>query len=45
MDIPSDSALAINTRSNQMLDKLEQQQMKALVLNHDKRQEDSEKRG
>lgn len=45
MDIPVDSAIAVSTRSNQMLDKLEQQQMKKLVLEQDRRQDDSEKRG
>ena len=43
MDIPFDSPIAVNTRSNQMLDKLEQQQMKTLVLKHEERQELGEK--
>jgi len=43
MDIPFDSPIAVNTRSNQMLDKLEQQQMKSLVLKHEERQELGEK--
>lgn len=45
MEIPVDSAIAVSTRSNQMLDKMEQQQMKKLVLEQDRRQDDSEKRG
>lgn len=44
MDIPFDSPIAVNTRTNQMQDKLEQQQMKKLVLNHEMRQEDHEKK-
>jgi regulator of nonsense transcripts 2 len=44
MDIPFDSPIAVNTRTNQMQDKLEQQQTKMLVLNHQMRQEDNEKK-
>jgi hypothetical protein len=45
MEIPADSAIAISSRSNQMLDKLDRQQMKTLVLNQTGRQEDNEKKG
>jgi hypothetical protein len=45
MDIPANAAIAVSTRSNQALDKQEQLMMKKLVLEQDRRQDDSEKRG
>lgn len=45
MDIPSNASIAVSTRSNQALDKQEQLMMKKLVLEQDRRQDDSEKRG
>lgn len=44
MDIPYDSPIAVNTRSNQMLERHEQQQMKRLVLDQELRQEEGEKK-
>lgn len=43
--IPAQSALAIQTRTAQMQDKVEQQQLKRLVLNYEQREEAEELKG
>lgn len=45
MAIPAESALAIQTRTSQMQDKVEQQQLKRLVLNYEQREEAEELKG
>jgi regulator of nonsense transcripts 2 len=39
MEVPSDSALAVNTRSKQEAEREEQQHLKKLVLNYEEREE------
>lgn len=43
--IPSDTALATHTRTAQMQNKVEQQQLKQLVLNYEQREENEEAKG
>ena len=43
--IPAESALAIQTRTAQMQDKVEQQHLKRLVLNYEQREEAEELKG
>lgn len=43
--IPAQSALAVQTRTAQMQDKVEQQQLKRLVLNYEQREEAEELKG
>lgn len=43
--IPADTALATHTRSAQMQNKVEQQQLKQLVLNYEQREESEEMKG
>ena len=43
--IPAESALAIQTRTAQMQDKVEQQHLKRLVLDYEQREEAEELRG
>lgn len=43
--IPAESALAVQTRSAQMQDKVEQQHLKRLVLNYEQREEAEELKG
>lgn len=43
--IPSESALAVHTRTQQMQDKVEQQHLKKLVLDYEQREEAEELRG
>lgn len=43
--IPSESALAVQTRTAQMQDKVEQQHLKRLVLNYEQREEAEELKG
>lgn len=43
--IPAESALAVQTRTAQMQDKVEQQQLKRLVLDYEQREEAEELRG
>jgi regulator of nonsense transcripts 2 len=43
--VPSASALAVHTRSAQLQDKVEQQQLKRLVLNYEQREEAEELKG
>lgn len=43
--IPAESALAIHTRSAQLQDKVEQQQLKRLVLDYEMREEAEELKG
>ena len=43
--VPSASALAVHTRSAQMQDKVEQQQLKRLVLDYEQREEAEELKG
>lgn len=43
--IPAESTLAVQTRTAQMQDKVEQQQLKRLVLNYEQREEAEELRG
>lgn len=43
--IPSESALAVQTRSAQELDKVEQQHLKRLVLDYEQREEAEEIKG
>ena len=43
--IPAESALAVQTRSAQLQDKVEQQQLKRLVLNYEQREEAEELKG
>lgn len=43
--IPAESTLAVQTRTAQMQDKVEQQQLKRLVLNYEQREEEEELRG
>lgn len=45
LPIPSESALAVHTRSAQLQDKVEQQQLKRLVLNYEQNQEAEELKG
>ncbi|KAH7912407.1 ARM repeat-containing protein [Hygrophoropsis aurantiaca] len=44
LPVPAESALAIHTRSAQLQDKVEQQQLKRLVLNYEQREEAEELR-
>ena len=43
--IPAESTLAVQTRTAQMQDKVEQQQLKRLVLDYEQREEAEELRG
>ena len=43
--IPAESALAIQTRTAQMQDKVEQQHLKRLVLSYEQREEAEELKG
>lgn len=43
--IPAESALAIQTRTAQLQDKVEQQHLKKLVLDYEQREEAEELRG
>lgn len=43
--VPSTSALAVQTRTAQLQDKVEQQQLKQLVLNYEQREEAEELKG
>lgn len=43
--VPAESALAVQTRTAQMQDRVEQQQLKRLVLNYEKREEAEELKG
>lgn len=43
--VPAESALAIQTRTAQMQDRVEQQQLKRLVLNYEQREEAEELKG
>lgn len=43
--VPSESALAVHTRSAQLQDKVEQQHMKRLVLDYEQRGEAEEMKG
>lgn len=43
--IPAESALAVQTRTAQMQDKVEQQHLKRLVLQYEQREESEELRG
>lgn len=43
--IPAESALAVQTRTAQMQDKVEQQHLKRLVLNYEQREEAEELKG
>jgi regulator of nonsense transcripts 2 len=45
LSIPAESALAVHTRTAQMQDKVEQQQLKRLVLDYEQREELEELRG
>ena len=45
LDIPSESALAVQTRTAQLQDKVEQQHLKRLVLDYEQREEVEELRG
>jgi regulator of nonsense transcripts 2 len=45
VDIPADSAIAVNSRSYQLQNKAEQEHLKRLVLQNERRQEQSEKTG
>lgn len=45
LPIPSESALAVHTRSAQLQDKVEQQHLKRLVLNYEQSQEAEELKG
>ncbi len=43
--MPSESALAVHTRSAQLQDKVEQQHLKRLVLDYEQREEAEELKG
>lgn len=43
--IPAESALAVQTRTAQLQDKVEQQHLKRLVLNYEQREEIEELKG
>lgn len=43
--IPAESALAVQTRTAQLQDKVEQQHLKKLVLDYEQREEQEELRG
>jgi regulator of nonsense transcripts 2 len=43
--VPAESALAIQTRTAQLQDKVEQQQLKRLVLDYEQREEAEELKG
>ena len=45
LDIPVDSAIAVNSRSHQLQNKAEQEQLKRLVLQNERRQGQSEMLG
>lgn len=45
LPIPTESALAVHTRSAQLQDKVEQQHLKRLVLNYEQSQEAEELKG
>lgn len=45
MEVPSDSLLAINTRSKQEAEREEQQQLKQIVLNYEEREEANARTG
>lgn len=45
IEIPMDSAIAVNSRTHQMQHKAEQEQLKRLVLQNERRQEKSEMHG
>lgn len=43
MEVPAESALAVNTRSKQEAEREEQQQLKKLVLNYEEREEQNQR--
>lgn len=43
--VPAESALAVQTRTAQMQDRAEQQQLKRLVLNYEQREEAEDRKG
>jgi regulator of nonsense transcripts 2 len=43
--VPAASALAVQTRSAQLQDRVEQQELKRLVLNYEQREEAEEMKG
>lgn len=45
MEVPSDSLLAVSTRSKQEAEREEQQQLKKLVLNYEEREEAAARQG
>lgn len=45
MEVPSDSILAVSTRSKQEAERKEQQQLKKLVLNYEEREEAAARQG
>jgi hypothetical protein len=45
VEIPAEAALAVHTRSKQLKDKAEQQQLKRLVLEYEQKQEDESRQG
>lgn len=45
MEVPSDSVLAVSTRSKQEAEREEQQQLKQLVLNYEEREEAAARQG
>lgn len=45
MEIPSDSVLAVSTRSKQEAEREEQKQLKQLVLNYEEREEAAARQG
>lgn len=45
MEVPSDSVLAVSTRTKQEAEREEQQQLKQLVLNYEEREEAAARQG
>lgn len=45
MEVPSDSVLAVSTRSKQEAERKEQQQLKRLVLNYEEREAAAARQG
>ena len=45
MEVPSDSILAVSTRTKQEAEREEQQQLKKLVLNYEEREEAAARQG
>lgn len=43
MEVPANSALAVNTRTKQEAEREEQQQLKQLVLNYEEREEQNQR--